>query len=207
MPAYWAVLRSAPGHDVLAYEGVCRAGFEIFTPKIRTRVRARWKTTPLFGCYFFVRVIDQWRALERTIGVLSVVKAHQIDHLSPELRRISGSVTGHQTPQKSTSKVSTKPGQLQQKISGVSECLAADGLATGAAWVEAGEVPPVPLVDISGAGRLSVLYGQSHQKAPLFRCHIDRDEIAKFRDAYFTLIDLRRKFGQQRNAEIAARKT
>jgi hypothetical protein len=110
----------------------------------------------------------------------------------------------------------------RQKISGVSECLgtvtpvnktecyglqAADGLATGAAWVEAGEVPPVPLVDISGAGRLSALYGQSHQKAPLFRCHIDRDEIAKFRDAYFTLIDLRRKFGQQRNAEIAARKT
>ena len=40
-------------------------------------------------------------------------RSHQIDHLSPELRRISGSVTGHQTPQKSTSRVSTKPGQLQ----------------------------------------------------------------------------------------------
>jgi transcriptional antiterminator RfaH len=75
MPAYWAVLRSAPGHDVLAYEGVVRAGFEIFTPKIRTRVGAKWKTNPLFGCYFFARVIDQWRVLERTIGVLSVVKA------------------------------------------------------------------------------------------------------------------------------------
>jgi transcription antitermination factor NusG len=72
---YWAVLRSAPGHDVLAYEGVCRAGFEIFTPKIRTRVGAKWRTSPLFGCYFFARVVDQWRALERTIGVLSVVKS------------------------------------------------------------------------------------------------------------------------------------
>ena len=70
MPAYWAVLRSAPGHDVLAYEGVVRAGYEIFTPKIRTRVGAKWKTNPLFGCYFFARVIDQWRVLERTIGVL-----------------------------------------------------------------------------------------------------------------------------------------
>src|SRR5271170_571632 len=40
-------------------------------------------------------------------------RSHQIDHLSPELRRISGSVTGHQTPLKSTSRVSTKPGQLQ----------------------------------------------------------------------------------------------
>jgi transcription antitermination factor NusG len=75
MSSYWAVLRSAPGHDILAYEGEVRAGYEIFTLKIRTRVGARWRTNPLFGCYFFVRVIDQWRALERTIGVLSVVKA------------------------------------------------------------------------------------------------------------------------------------
>lgn len=72
---YWTVRRSAPGHDVLAYEGVVRAGYEIFTPKIRIRVGKRWKTNPLFGCYFFVRVVDQWRALERTIGVLCVVKA------------------------------------------------------------------------------------------------------------------------------------
>src|SRR5271167_3209813 len=43
-------------------------------------------------------------------------RAHQIDHLSLELRRISGSVTGHQTPQKSTSRVSTKPGQLQLQV-------------------------------------------------------------------------------------------
>ena len=42
-------------------------------------------------------------------------RSHQIDHLSPELRRISGSVAGHQTPQKSTSTVSTKPGQLQDE--------------------------------------------------------------------------------------------
>src|ERR1700729_864635 len=40
-------------------------------------------------------------------------RSHQIDHLSPELRRISGSVAGHQTPQKSTSRVSTKPDQLE----------------------------------------------------------------------------------------------
>lgn len=84
MPAYWAVLRSAPGHDVLAYEGVCRAGYEIFTPKIRIRAGARWKTNPLFGCYFFVRVVDQWRALERTIGVLSVVKSAGLPARCPD---------------------------------------------------------------------------------------------------------------------------
>src|SRR5271170_950947 len=42
--------------------------------------------------------------------------SHQIDHLSPELRRISGSIAAHQTPQQSTSRVSTKPGQLQRAV-------------------------------------------------------------------------------------------
>jgi transcription antitermination factor NusG len=84
MPAYWAVLRSAPGHDILAYEGVVRAGFEILTPKIRTRVGAKWRTSPLFGCYFFARVIDQWRVLERTVGVLSVVKSAGVPARCPD---------------------------------------------------------------------------------------------------------------------------
>jgi transcription antitermination factor NusG len=81
---FWAVLRSAPGHDTLAYEGVCRAGFEILTPKIRTRVGGRWRTTPLFGCYFFARVVDQWRVLERTVGVLSVVKSAGVPAKCPD---------------------------------------------------------------------------------------------------------------------------
>ena len=81
---YWTVLRCAPGHDVLAYEGVVRAGFEIFTPKIRTRTGAKWRTSALFGCYFFARVVDQWRVLERTIGVLSVVKAAGLPAKCPD---------------------------------------------------------------------------------------------------------------------------
>lgn len=40
----------------------------------------------------------------------------KFDHLPPELRRISGSVTRHGTPQNLKSKVSTKPGQLQPAI-------------------------------------------------------------------------------------------
>jgi hypothetical protein len=81
---YRAVLRSAPGHDILAYEGVVRAGYEISTPKVRIRAGARWRTSPLFGCYFFARVIDQWRALERTIGVLRVVKAAGVPARCPD---------------------------------------------------------------------------------------------------------------------------
>ena len=58
----------------MAYESVGLAGFETFTPKIRIKVGTQWKTRPMFGVYFFVRIIDQWRVLERTLGVLAVVK-------------------------------------------------------------------------------------------------------------------------------------
>jgi transcriptional antiterminator RfaH len=71
---YWAVARTAPHHERLAVESVGLAGFETFVPRIRVKVGAQWRTTPLFGCYFFVRVVDRWRAIERTMGVLSVVK-------------------------------------------------------------------------------------------------------------------------------------
>jgi transcription antitermination factor NusG len=50
----------------------------------RTRVGERWRTTPLFGCYFFARIVDQWRVLERTIGVLSVVKSAGVPARCPD---------------------------------------------------------------------------------------------------------------------------
>jgi transcriptional antiterminator RfaH len=62
------------GRFALAVESVGQAGFETFVPRIRVKVGAQWRTTPLFGCYFFVRVVDRWRILERTMGVLNVVK-------------------------------------------------------------------------------------------------------------------------------------
>jgi hypothetical protein len=68
---YWAVARTAPHHERLAVESVGMAGFETFVPRIRVKVGSQWRTTPLFGCYFFVRVVDCWRILERPIGVLS----------------------------------------------------------------------------------------------------------------------------------------
>ena len=53
-------------HERLAAESVALAGFETFTPRIRVKRGVRWRTTPLFGSYFFVRVVDRWRILERT---------------------------------------------------------------------------------------------------------------------------------------------
>jgi hypothetical protein len=71
---YWVAVRAALNHERLAWEGVGQAGFETFVPKIRTRVGAQRRTQPLFGCNFFARVIDRWRVLERTMGVINVVK-------------------------------------------------------------------------------------------------------------------------------------
>jgi transcriptional antiterminator RfaH len=71
---FWAVIRTVPNHDRLAAECVPEAGFETFAPRIRTRLDAHWRTLPLFPSYLFVRIIDRWRILERTKGVLTVVR-------------------------------------------------------------------------------------------------------------------------------------
>jgi hypothetical protein len=64
---FWVAVRTVRNHDRLAVESVCQAGFEIFATRVRERFGSRWRTTPLFAGYFFVRVVDRWRAIERTI--------------------------------------------------------------------------------------------------------------------------------------------
>jgi transcriptional antiterminator RfaH len=71
---FWAVARITPGFDRLAAESVAAAGYETFIPKIRVQVGSKWRTVPLFGAYFFVRVVEQWRIIERSPGVAGVVK-------------------------------------------------------------------------------------------------------------------------------------
>jgi transcription antitermination factor NusG len=71
---FWAAVRTVRNHDRLAVESVALAGFEVLAPRVREKVGAKWRTLPLFPGYFFVRVVDRWRALERSLGVLCVVK-------------------------------------------------------------------------------------------------------------------------------------
>jgi transcriptional antiterminator RfaH len=52
--------------------------------KIRGRVGAQWKTQSLFGSYFFVRVVDRWRTIERTAGVLSLIKYGEVPAKCPD---------------------------------------------------------------------------------------------------------------------------
>jgi transcriptional antiterminator RfaH len=82
--AFWTVARTNFGHDRQAAENVAFAGFEVFAPRTRTLIGARWRTGPLFPSYIFIRIIDRWRMIERTIGVLAIVKAGAAPAVCPD---------------------------------------------------------------------------------------------------------------------------
>ena len=66
---YWAVARIAARRETFAAERLEASGFEVFAPKTGGR-----RITPLFPGYLFVSIVDRWRAIDRTPGVLSLVK-------------------------------------------------------------------------------------------------------------------------------------
>ena len=71
MPAFWGVVRSLPKREVFAAERLrMDQGFEVFLPLVRTK-RA---SAPLFSGYFFCRIVDRWRSINTTLGVLCLVR-------------------------------------------------------------------------------------------------------------------------------------
>jgi transcriptional antiterminator RfaH len=76
---FWAVARTLAHRETFAAERVGEAGFEVFAPRIRERVPdgmrgVKWRISPLFRSYLFVHIVDRWRVVERTLGVLKLVK-------------------------------------------------------------------------------------------------------------------------------------
>jgi transcription antitermination factor NusG len=70
MPAFWGVARTLPQRETFAVERLAASGFETFAPQVKTK-RA---PAPLFRGYVFVRILEQWQAINTTIGVLCLVK-------------------------------------------------------------------------------------------------------------------------------------
>jgi transcriptional antiterminator RfaH len=71
MPAFWGVGRSLPKREAFAAERLrTDHGFEVFLPLVQTK-RA---SAPLFSSYFFCRIIDRWRSINSTLGVLCLVR-------------------------------------------------------------------------------------------------------------------------------------
>jgi len=63
---FWAVARTLVHREPVAARRLEAAGFEVYAPKTNSGA--------LFAGYIFVRVVDQWRAIDRTVGVLKLVK-------------------------------------------------------------------------------------------------------------------------------------
>jgi transcription antitermination factor NusG len=64
--AYWAVARTLTGRETFAAQHLEAGGFEAFAP--------RTKFGALFPGYLFIHIEERWRAIERTVGVLTLVK-------------------------------------------------------------------------------------------------------------------------------------
>ena len=93
MPAFWGVVRSLPRREVFAAERLEAGGFEVFLPLIQTKRASQ----PLFASYFFVRIVEQWRMINFTLGVLSLVRTGDCPARCPdnEIARLKGMIDGH----------------------------------------------------------------------------------------------------------------
>jgi transcription antitermination factor NusG len=74
--AYWAVARTPVRREGFAAKRLEAGGFEAFAP--------RTPTGALFPGYLFIRIGDTWRAIDRTVGVLSLVKFGDAPARCPE---------------------------------------------------------------------------------------------------------------------------
>ena len=81
---YWVAARTVGQRESFAAEAAAMAGFEVFLPRVRTLIGVKWKTGPLFPGYLFVRVVDRWRRIDRTMGVIGVVKTGETPARCPD---------------------------------------------------------------------------------------------------------------------------
>ena len=90
---FWSVVRSLPKREVFAAEQLGLRGYETFLPLVPTK-RA---SAPLFAGYFFIRIIEQWRVVNRTLGVLCLVRVGDCPARCPdnEIERLKAMIDGH----------------------------------------------------------------------------------------------------------------
>jgi transcriptional antiterminator RfaH len=94
MPAFWGVVRSLPKREAFAAERLrMDQGFEVFLPLVQTK-RA---STPLFPGYLFAHIVDRWRAINSTFGVLCLVRVGDCPARCPdrEIDSLKAMIDGH----------------------------------------------------------------------------------------------------------------
>ena len=78
--SFWSVCRSQSQRERFAAEQLSLRGFETFLPMIQTKRAA----APLFNGYFFVRIVEQWRAISTCFGVLCLVRVGDCPSKMPD---------------------------------------------------------------------------------------------------------------------------
>jgi transcription antitermination factor NusG len=87
MPDFWGVVRSLPRREMFAAERLrMDHGYEVFLPLVQTKRASQ----PLFPGYLFCHIVDRWRVINYTLGVLALVRVgdsparcpdHEVDSL------------------------------------------------------------------------------------------------------------------------------
>jgi transcriptional antiterminator RfaH len=94
MPAFWGVVRSLPKREAFAAERLrMDGGFEVFLPLVQTKRASQ----PLFSGYFFCRIVDRWRSINSTFGVLCLVRVGDCPARCPdhEIDSLKAMIDGH----------------------------------------------------------------------------------------------------------------
>jgi transcriptional antiterminator RfaH len=91
--SFWSVARTLPQREKFAAERLGDGGFEVFLPLIHTK-RA---SAPLFPGYLFVLIVDRWRSINSTLGVLSLVRVGDCPARCPdcEIDSLKAMIDGH----------------------------------------------------------------------------------------------------------------
>ena len=91
---FWSVVRSLPKREAFAAERLrMDRGFEVFLPCVQTKRASQ----PLFPGYLFCRIVEQWRSINFTFGVLCLVRVGDCPARCPdhEIEALKAMIDGH----------------------------------------------------------------------------------------------------------------
>lgn len=79
MAVSWIVVKTESRGEEKAAGHIQRQGCETYSPRMKERIRLSpgtymWRESVMFPRYLFVFVLDQWRFLLSTIGVMGVIR-------------------------------------------------------------------------------------------------------------------------------------
>jgi transcription antitermination factor NusG len=89
---FWSVVRSLPMKERFAASQFELRGFETFLTLVATKRASQ----PLFASYFFVRIVEQWRAINFCFGVLGLVRVGDCPSKMPdsEIENLKSMIVG-----------------------------------------------------------------------------------------------------------------